>query len=334
MKADLEPFNCISEECQIFLKMFSMESQWAGHIRAAHLPGTWICRMCPRGSVAVLESEADFTEHLEQSHAGMYPASHMEIIARGAHRPAPAGGYLFDDDECPMRCGVSKTSPGEVGNAAAFNQHIAQHLLSLALESLPERSVRSSQNSFSNDDQDTESVELLRRRRSNESMVLDPDAHMEMLELSGIERDDDLPYDAMVESAKKRLTQGSWILHWITEPPAHPLAGYDWPQTLSTETTSNKGLEWIQGPDSDDDPIYLHVSNDRDRLHSWSFVEPLLPKQHSPISESEQMKEPVIKSFFKAQGKATNSHEQAQELRIREEVYVITLRDNWRKYSK
>jgi len=100
--------------------------------------------MRPHTTVVILGTEDAFRQHLEDEHDGMYPKSRVDTIVKGSYRPA-AQASLFDD--CPMRCPASLEPSTERGPLVP---HIANHLLSLALESLPERSVRSSLGS--NDD--------------------------------------------------------------------------------------------------------------------------------------------------------------------------------------
>ncbi|KLU86583.1 hypothetical protein MAPG_05595 [Magnaporthiopsis poae ATCC 64411] len=150
---DLEPYHCFDPECQTLLKMFPNEGQWVGHIRAFHSPGSWVCRMMPHTTAVMLDTEGAFRKHLEDEHAGMYPKSRIDTLAKGSYRPA-VHANLFD--ECPMKCPASQASLESATERSALVPHIANHLLLLALESLPERSVRSSQVVSSDDDGDSE----------------------------------------------------------------------------------------------------------------------------------------------------------------------------------
>jgi len=118
--------------------MFPSESQWASHVKTFHSPGSWVCRIKPHTTAVVLGTEEAFRQHLEDEHDGMYPKSRVNTIIKGSYRPVTQAS-LFED--CPMRCPASLESSTEPGPLVP---HIANHLLSLALESLPERSVRSS----------------------------------------------------------------------------------------------------------------------------------------------------------------------------------------------
>ena len=157
MKKDLEPYGCFYRECnQKLLKMFASEAKWIGHIRAAHTPGgTWVCRMMPHssspGAVVVLSTEDEFKKHLESEHAGMYPKSRIDTMAKGAYRPHQTKVEDMFRDECPMICPASLDQSPETAIVLGV-PHMANHLLSLALQALPERSVQSSESEFIDDE--------------------------------------------------------------------------------------------------------------------------------------------------------------------------------------
>ena len=137
MKKDLEPYNCLEKGCQEYLSLFSTENQWVNHVKACHSIGMWVCRLRPHTSNILLDSEDDFRDHLIRDHDGMFPKSRIGAMIKAAYRPS--GEILYET--CPMNCGFQKTSESDKSSLAG---HIATHLLCLALESLPERSVRSS----------------------------------------------------------------------------------------------------------------------------------------------------------------------------------------------
>ncbi|KAK4161715.1 hypothetical protein QBC43DRAFT_323136 [Cladorrhinum sp. PSN259] len=157
VKKDLEPYGCFYRECnKTLLKMFASEAKWIGHIRAAHMPGgTWVCRMMPHnsspGAVVVLNTEDEFKKHLESEHAGMYPKSRIEAMANRAYRPHQTKVEDMFRDECPMRCPASLDESPKTAIVLGV-PHVANHLLSLALQALPERSVRSSEDEFIDDE--------------------------------------------------------------------------------------------------------------------------------------------------------------------------------------
>lgn len=179
MKKDLEPYGCFYPECnKALLKMFASEARWIGHIRAAHTPGgTWVCRMMPHnsspGAVVVLSTEEEFKGHLESEHAGMYPKSRIDTMAKGAYRPHQTKVEDIFRDECPMRCPASLDESPKTAIVLGV-PHVANHLLSLALQALPERSVRSSQSEFnSHDDDDGGNEDAGARKRAVRGTIRD-----------------------------------------------------------------------------------------------------------------------------------------------------------------
>jgi len=177
LKKDPEPYNCFYQECGMtLLKMVASETKWDDHLRVAHSPGgTWVCRMTPHkdgdlnnnslGPIVVLNTENDFKGHLETEHVGMYPKSRIHAMAKSAWRPQQAKVEDMFRDECPMRCPASmETSPDKA--IVLGVPHVANHLLSLALKALPERSVRSSKSQFMGDDDDGNPIVVMRVRDS------------------------------------------------------------------------------------------------------------------------------------------------------------------------
>ncbi|RFN44923.1 tetratricopeptide repeat domain-containing protein [Fusarium flagelliforme] len=150
VKRDLEPYNCLEQGCQEHLRMFASEEQWINHIRTCHSHGTWICRLKPHQEAEVFEDEATVREHLQTQHEGMVPKSRVETLIRSMHRPG--SGNLFK--ECPLNCLDHPSTP----ESNHLTKHIANHLLSLAMEALPERSVASSQTSFLESDEDLSEI--------------------------------------------------------------------------------------------------------------------------------------------------------------------------------
>ncbi|KAK1749398.1 hypothetical protein QBC47DRAFT_151925 [Echria macrotheca] len=152
VKKDLEPYNCFHPECQKVLRLFPNERQWISHTKTSHSSGSWVCRMPPHATGMKLDTKDAFERHMEIDHAGMYLVSELETLAKGAYLPAPTH-QLFP--ECPMRC-LTNDIPqlDELQDSKSLIPHIANHLLLLAVEALPERSVRSSEEFSSEQDED------------------------------------------------------------------------------------------------------------------------------------------------------------------------------------
>ncbi|KAI9692088.1 MAG: hypothetical protein M1820_009523 [Bogoriella megaspora] len=135
VKRDLEPYNCFFPECQIRLKMFSTESQWANHVRTQHARGHWVCRMRPHDNL-IFQEEEHFRAHVQEAHPGLFPKSQLAVLGRRSYRNSPAF------DMCPLGCPRETISTAREAGQQQVDpvmRHIANHLLSLALESLPPR---------------------------------------------------------------------------------------------------------------------------------------------------------------------------------------------------
>ncbi|KAK0612122.1 hypothetical protein B0T14DRAFT_608066 [Immersiella caudata] len=282
LKKDLEPYNCFYPECGMtILKMFASEAKWAEHLRVAHAPGgTWVCRMTPHkddntnaGLMVALSTEDDFKTHLRTEHAGMYPESRIDSMTKSAWRPHQAKVEDMFRDECPMRCPASlETAPDKAIILGV--PHVANHLLSLALEALPERSVRSSESQFMDDD-DTPAAkrdsisELLEGKLGGlpDPSFVDPFGEMEVL----IDPEGGF--------------SGSEI-----RPPTPPLTGIrteplEYPLVTPESSSSVPGMM----------PLLRGA-----RLRYYGFL-PLVEKQHRELDNISQIQDPTMEEFFRRQ---------------------------------
>ncbi|KAG8422124.1 hypothetical protein J3459_010709 [Metarhizium acridum] len=203
VKKDLEPYSCLDEECQTYLKMFPTEEQWSSHMKTRHMRGTWVCRMKPHSEAKSFSDEDQVQDHLKQKHEGMYPRWLTRTVINSMYRPAD--GYFFD--ECPMKC--QDQPPSSEPDRLAH--HIATHLLSLAMEALPERSVASSQSHFLDDDDweedETSSASTRETMRSGIHML--PAINFTTdVEIEGIPRDG-MPKTQAIPNAQDTVNE--WV---------------------------------------------------------------------------------------------------------------------------
>ncbi|KAI9682813.1 MAG: hypothetical protein M1822_006303 [Bathelium mastoideum] len=170
IKKDLEPYNCFYPECQSYLNMFSTEGQWLNHVRTKHAPVKWICPLRSHRDSFAFDNEEHFLAHMKNDHRGAYPESQLATLSRRSCRSDPSA--LFD--RCILGCSQGAVSAGpELGKTRIdlLARHIANHLLSLAMESLPLRAdlKGSDTGDFETEDSD-ESRPMPRRRQSGPSL--------------------------------------------------------------------------------------------------------------------------------------------------------------------
>lgn len=262
------------------LKLFGSEAKWVDHLRAAHSPGgSWVCRMTPHkdrnlnssnvGPIVVLNTENDFRNHLETEHVGMYPKSRIDAIVKNAWRPQQAKVEDMFRDECPMRCPASmETSPEKA--IVLGVPHVANHLLSLALEALPERSVRSSKSQFVDDDDDDDDKRVARDKIRDGLEEL-PDPEFEDPFEGSL-----LPWDP------ERGVEGSEEL-----PPPPPSDGApSGPLEITPKT---------DGRVNDRVPLLGGA-----RLRYYGFL-PLIERQHRELDDISQIKDPTMETFLRKQ---------------------------------
>jgi len=281
LKKDLEPYSCLYTECGTkLLKMFDSEAKWVSHIQVAHSPGgTWVCRMMPHkhsnlnsndpGAGVVLNTEDDFKQHLQTEHEGMYPKSKIDTMAKAAFRPHQTRVADMFRDECPMRCPASmETSPEKAIVLGA--SHVANHLLLLALEALPERSVRSSESELMDDDDDDDDGSDNKNPPKAEKKNVRGTIRDELEELPHLDYGDD---------SSSLWTNEEGIEGSEEIPPPPPAHGA--PQQL----IKSEGTQQL-APGA--------------RLRYYGYL-PVIKRQHRKLDDVSQLKDPTMEKFIRKQ---------------------------------
>ena len=132
---DLDPFVCLVEGCGKAHELFNDEKDWANHIRHEHRL-QWRCaaRSHRKDGAKVFSNQKDFISHMVQDHTGSFAEDQLNLLAKSSARPS---GPIFDF--CPL-CdpnGEQDLDPGNGIVRSPLDRHILNHLLFLALRSLP-----------------------------------------------------------------------------------------------------------------------------------------------------------------------------------------------------
>ncbi|KAM0555885.1 hypothetical protein ACHAPJ_006287 [Fusarium lateritium] len=120
---DLEAYVCLFDECEEPENMWTHSESWLKHMRKHALQ--WRCpAKSHRGQTFM--TQQNFQNHLEQDHKKKYSDSELSLVIS---RSRQSTGPLFTS--CPL-CGEEVQQAG-----GKLEKHIAGHLRSLALKSLP-----------------------------------------------------------------------------------------------------------------------------------------------------------------------------------------------------
>ncbi|KID81237.1 transcription factor Zn, C2H2 [Metarhizium guizhouense ARSEF 977] len=127
LMTDIAPYTCIIEDCPTPDRLFVTRAEWDQHTRNDHQK-CWQCLPCsPMGKAPlVFPSVEAFMEHLRVVHSDTINEEQYSTLVPESARPVPTGISC-----CPM-C----NSNGPADSPVLFN-HIAEHLHSFALRSLP-----------------------------------------------------------------------------------------------------------------------------------------------------------------------------------------------------
>ncbi|KAL7951537.1 hypothetical protein V8C42DRAFT_304373 [Trichoderma barbatum] len=121
IKNDIDPYVCLFEGCESPDELYSHSSIWLKHMSSHYM--RWCCT-----SKSHIEfrcaTKSEYMNHMNVAHPGKFTHAQLEILATRNARPISS---MFKP--CPL-CGNEEID----GNRA---DHVAQHLLLLALKSLP-----------------------------------------------------------------------------------------------------------------------------------------------------------------------------------------------------
>ena len=180
--------------------------------------------MKPHQNAELFDNKGALRDHLAREHQGKYPKSQVDILMKAMYRPND--GNLFG--ECPMYC-EDQPLPSESDDLV---QHVANHLLSLAIEALPERSIASSQSKFSEDDDDAE--EDVFRRHSTETLVQEMSS-LSVLDFESRIEIEGIPKQGAMPETKEMQNYRHSVALWLQN-----LSDYENPSIqLAYDETSN-----------------------------------------------------------------------------------------------
>jgi hypothetical protein len=112
---DIQPYVCIFEWCSKPDELFASTDDWMQHMEEEDAASRWICSICMPSEI--FESAEDFENH-----------SQLPILTEMSLRVLPV-----DFESCPL-CRWSEKQSERMQN---LQDHIAEHLHSFALRSLP-----------------------------------------------------------------------------------------------------------------------------------------------------------------------------------------------------
>lgn len=123
---DILPYTCILEGCSRADIFYNTKETWLNHMEKEHGGAEqWVCVACSQKGLNVTFRESvDFTTHLEQEHNGIKPQQ-IPMLRSAWRRKIP-----FKVSNCPL-CYF------EDHDQNAMLHHVAEHIHSFSLRSLP-----------------------------------------------------------------------------------------------------------------------------------------------------------------------------------------------------
>ncbi|KAE8448457.1 hypothetical protein EG329_009522 [Mollisiaceae sp. DMI_Dod_QoI] len=130
---DLKPLICVFEYCKTPEKLFGSFREWISHMTQEQQEPQWHCVSAIHEEARIFSSPNEFKDHMRQEHTNSLSDSQLSKLSERSKRPALR---LFL--ECPF-CDFESTNPeaSEYEVQDILQRHVASHLHSLALFSLP-----------------------------------------------------------------------------------------------------------------------------------------------------------------------------------------------------
>jgi hypothetical protein len=126
---DICPYTCILEDCTCPQTLYVTREAWMGHMKKDHRTSqSWICFACV--NPVEFSNKQDFIEHTRQQHKESVADHQILAITDMSARSTP-----FAINDCPL-CKWAEGQEGET-NSTLLLDHIAEHVHSFSLRSLP-----------------------------------------------------------------------------------------------------------------------------------------------------------------------------------------------------
>lgn len=109
--------------------MFSDIATWLGHMERNHTR-QWCCRLKGH-EIATFPSEHEYDAHMFSSHAGGFTERHLPMLRHSAE--IPGGAFT----SCPFCHDDPQVTAAKEGPTDELAHHVAEHMRSLAIMSLP-----------------------------------------------------------------------------------------------------------------------------------------------------------------------------------------------------
>lgn len=123
VKNDLEPYVCLAEDCDCPNELYRHSDEWLRHMRKHSM--RWRCASKSHKNM-FFNTRDDYISHMKEKHRRVVTDEQIAVLAE---RSLQLTGPVFKS--CPLCGAEEQDSNGSLGD------HIAGHLRSLALKSLP-----------------------------------------------------------------------------------------------------------------------------------------------------------------------------------------------------
>lgn len=166
IKTDIRPYVCLMDNCVNPYATFPETEDWLQHMNSEHRKQIvrWTCNAKQHGSAQVFDSQQKFEDHLRTQHASTVSEKQLPIITKRSGGPAaeiftrcplcswdPTAQIQRKDAPDGSANGGLEISDAKVVEKAMkirlrnqLQRHIADHLQLIALRSLPDELISSS----------------------------------------------------------------------------------------------------------------------------------------------------------------------------------------------
>ena len=129
---DITPYVCLLDGCFTPDILFESFKEWTAHMTNQHPHQTWVCSNRSHKNPYRSNEIGDFKEHMQISHDGTFRDSDLEELVEASLVSRPRQVPLT---ECPLCVDSDDTASSPINDVL---NHVADHLISLAMLSLPD----------------------------------------------------------------------------------------------------------------------------------------------------------------------------------------------------
>ncbi|OQV08585.1 hypothetical protein CLAIMM_12832 [Cladophialophora immunda] len=301
---DLMPYVCMLDGCSMPDTLFESFGDWTAHMANQHSTTIWTCTNRSHGTPSRFYSRTDFEAHLRDEHKDEFEESDLEELVESSAISRPRREPLTDCPLCLDDFDAKSMPLNDILN------HVAEHMISLALLSLPEDENREPTNSEGFASGTSSTIQTRVSAVSSIAKAMETSLSVDTDEIE-IE-DDELSTDLIEIPELAPTDEDQWNQFWegnplpiCTTPEASLLRAFEYhpgPETSAETQHGEAASAGLDQSESHPDNYSLtlaaapvpNTSNGSDEIDIDAVLDRLLEARNTSPGKQEQRPHPTI----------------------------------------